>query len=157
MVGPHVLAGIMEGLISMLLLALIHKISPGFLAISSSNEEETKYKNVKPEIKKIIVLLLTLALIIGVFVSPFASRKPKGLEKLAIDHGFAGFYERIYYNAPFPNYSIPYVKNRITGHLISGLMGVIVTFLLCLGTGIFLTSEAKTDKVEANLAEVLSP
>lgn len=158
MVGPHVLAGIMEGLISMLLLALIYKISPDFLTILSGKEEEIKNKNIRLKMRRISFFLLTLALIIGIFLSPFASRQPKGLEKLAIDHGFAGVYERVYYNAPFPNYSIPNIKSIIIGRLFSGSLGVIFTFLLCWGIGIFLTAGAtKINKVEANLVEVLSP
>jgi hypothetical protein len=33
---------------------------------------------------------LLVALILGVFVSPYASSRPDGLERVATDHGFVG-------------------------------------------------------------------
>ena len=39
--------------------------------------------------KRFVILALALALLLGVAVSPFASKSPDGLNKVAEDHGFA--------------------------------------------------------------------
>jgi hypothetical protein len=39
--------------------------------------------------KRFVVVALALALLLGVAVSPFASKSPDGLSKVAEDHGFA--------------------------------------------------------------------
>ena len=38
--------------------------------------------------KRFTILALAVALILGVFVSPYASSKPDGLERVAADQGF---------------------------------------------------------------------
>jgi hypothetical protein len=40
--------------------------------------------------KRFLVIALALAILLGVAVSPFASKSPDGLNKVAEDHGFSG-------------------------------------------------------------------
>ena len=88
----------------------------------------------------ILGVLVTLALV--VFVSPFASSSPDGLEKVAIDH-------RLDTNAkaspvagsPLADYSTSGVDDERLSTVLSGVIGVVVT--LGAGYGLFFVLKKK--------------
>lgn len=82
---------------------------------------------------------LVVALILGVFVSPFASSSPDGLEKVAEDKGFlekAEETEPAWEHSPIPDYAVPGVKNERTATGLSGLIGVLLTAAVAAGLGL---------------------
>jgi cobalt/nickel transport system permease protein len=78
-------------------------------------------------------LLLTIAL--ALFVSPFASNKPDGLNKVAIDQGFDDTArDHPLSQSPVAGYGISVVDDARVSRGLSGLIGVLVTF----GAGLLL-------------------
>lgn len=71
-------------------------------------------------------LLIVVAL--AVFIAPFASKSPDGLEKVAGDKGFLEKGETAAINLPFPGYLIPGIKNKKLSTAVSGVVGVIIIF-----------------------------
>ncbi len=78
---------------------------------------------------------LGICLLLALFLSPFASSKPDGLEKVAETHGFAGKGEapKLWDRAPFRNYSFPGIKNEKVSTAVSGFLGTLAIFFLALG------------------------
>jgi hypothetical protein len=92
---------------------------------------------------------MLLCLILGVFVSPFASPDPDGLERVAEDKGFLEKAENedivLWKSSPIPDYAVAGVENEKVATGIAGLIGVLVTFVI--GGGIaFIIVKLKSQK-----------
>lgn len=84
-----------------------------------------------------ILIGLGLSLLMALFLSPFASSSPDGLEKVARMKGFAGKGEgsTFWKYAPLPDYAIPWIKNEKISTAVSGLTGTLSIFFIVLGIG----------------------
>ncbi|WP_127586377.1 PDGLE domain-containing protein [Paenibacillus koleovorans] len=76
---------------------------------------------------------LIISLIIGGFLSLFASSHPDGFETAGESVGFIE-HAASYISSPLPDYSVPGLDSWISGS-IAGLIGVGITFLLFLVLG----------------------
>jgi cobalt/nickel transport protein len=84
---------------------------------------------------------LTVALILGVFISPFASKSPDGLDKTAEDKGFVKKAEEAkpaWEHSPMKDYAVPGIKNEKTSTGISGLIGVLITVAVAIVFGLLI-------------------
>jgi cobalt/nickel transport system permease protein len=80
---------------------------------------------------------LAVALILAFFVSPFASSKPDGLEKVSIDKGFDETAEdHALADAPLADYGVEGVDNARLSTGLAGIIGVALCFAV--GAGVFL-------------------
>lgn len=73
---------------------------------------------------------LLVAILLGVFVAPWASSNPDGLDKTAEEKGFvkkAEETEPAWKHSPMADYAMPGVKNEKVSTGISGLVGVLMT------------------------------
>ena len=78
---------------------------------------------------------LLVAIALALFVSPFASGNPDGLNKVAIDQGFDDTAEEhALEDGPLAGYGIRGIDNERMSKGLSGLIGVLVTF----GVGLLL-------------------
>ncbi len=78
---------------------------------------------------KIIISGIVIAVVMVLFFSPFASKKPDGLEKVAEDKGFLGKGEgKKLFHSLLADYLFPGIKNEILTTALAGLFGVLVTF-----------------------------
>jgi hypothetical protein len=88
-----------------------------------------------------IVAGLVVAFTLAFFVSPEASSKPDGLEKVAGDKGFLDTAEdHALADAPAADYAVEGVHDERLSTGLAGLIGVTVTFLL--SGGLFLAVRA---------------
>jgi hypothetical protein len=80
---------------------------------------------------------LGIVLLMALFLSPFASTSPDGLEKVVETKGFAekGESWKFWKHAPLPDYSLPWIKNEKVSTAISGLIGTLAIFFMVLGIG----------------------
>lgn len=86
--------------------------------------------------KKIILTGLFIAVAIAIFLAPFASSHPDGLEKVADDKGFLHKGESTeLFSAPIPDYEMPGVKQEKIAVSLAGIIGTLVTFLAAYGIG----------------------
>jgi cobalt/nickel transport protein len=82
-----------------------------------------------------IVVGLLIALIIGVFLSPFASSFPDGLERVAEDKGFIKSAVDSGFPSLIADYTFPGVENEKLATSLAGFIGVIVTFVAAIAVG----------------------
>ena len=88
---------------------------------------------------------LAVAVALAVFVSPFASSEPDGLEKVARDQGFdVAARDHDLAASPVADYGVEGIRNEKVGTGAAGLIGVAVTFGLALGT--FAAVRARRDR-----------
>ena len=80
---------------------------------------------------------LGIAFLMALFLSPFASTSPDGLEKVGLEMGFAekGGEGTLWKHAPLRDYAIPWIKNEKISIAISGLIGTLGIFLIAFGIG----------------------
>ena len=80
---------------------------------------------------------LGVAILLALFLSPFASTSPDGLEKVAETKGFSekGESWKLWKHAPFSDYAIPWIKNEKVSTALSGLIGTLAIFLIVMGIG----------------------
>jgi cobalt/nickel transport protein len=102
----------------------------------------------KRRIDGFILVGLGICLLLALFLSPFASSSPDGLEKVAETKRFASKGEKwkFWKHAPLPDYEISWIKNKNVSTAISGLIGTLAIFLLALGIG-RLIKKSPTKKV----------
>ena len=94
--------------------------------------------------EKWIIILLGVAVLVAVFLSPFASTKPDGLERVAEDKGFLerGEGPQVV-DSPIADYVLPGIKNERLATSIAGLVGVIIVAALGFGLGAILKKKEK--------------
>lgn len=80
------------------------------------------------------------AISIAVFLSPYASSFPDGLERVAEKYGFAHeAHENVSsQSAPAPDYSLPGIKSEKGSTAAAGLIGTLAVFVAAWGTGAIL-------------------
>ena len=88
----------------------------------------------KSRLDGFILIGLGISLLLALFLSPYASTSPDGLEKVAETKGFSEKGES-WKHAPLPDYSIPWIKNKKVSTALSGLIGTIAIFFIVLGIG----------------------
>ena len=119
MVGIHILIGIGEGVITLLV---------SFFLTNRIVEKTGNKSFLFPTLSAFIVALI---------LSPFASGFPDGLEWVAERFNF--LHENApYFVSPFPDYSIPVISNEIISTGLSGLFGVAIIFAVTLLFGVIL-------------------
>ena len=83
----------------------------------------------KSSLKLIVLGGLFIAIALALFVSPFASGNPDGLNKVAIDQGFDDTAtEHPLEDGPVAGYGIRGIDNAGLSKGMSGLIGVLATF-----------------------------
>ena len=80
---------------------------------------------------------LGASILVALFLSPFASSSPDGLEKVAETKGFKEKGEgwKLWKHAPLADYAIPWVKNEKVSAALSGLLGTLAIFFIAFGIG----------------------
>ncbi len=124
MLGVHALIGIGEGLITVAALAYIEQTRPDLLSLEKTAQGGGKGWVVGG-------VLLTLA---ALFLSPFASGNPDGLERVAEDLGFLSAGQGPSYQL-LPDYTIPLLGETSLSTILAGVVGaaVLMGLLILLG------------------------
>ncbi|MCJ7745937.1 MAG: PDGLE domain-containing protein [Actinobacteria bacterium] len=84
-------------------------------------------------------IALVVAVLLGVFVSPWASSSPDGLERIAVDKGFMKKAEEkkpAWEHSPMKDYAFPGVKSEKASTGVSGLVGVLITLAVATAVGL---------------------
>lgn len=124
MVGIHMLIGIGEAVITALVLVSVMKARPELLSGADT------------PVGAVMPVGLVVALGLALFVAPFASPLPDGLEKVAEHLGFAArAAETPLLPAPIPDYEVPGIGSPAVATALAGLVGTVVVFGLCLLLG----------------------
>lgn len=78
--------------------------------------------------KKTSLYVLLTALAVAIFLSPFASSSPDGLERVAEDLGFIDKGEEQVLKSPIPDYAFPGIENEKVATSVAGAAGTLITF-----------------------------
>jgi len=86
----------------------------------------------KKNIGSFVFISLIVALILAIFISPFASSSPDGLEKVAEDKGFIekALEEGVWKFSPIPDYAFPGVGSEVVATALAGLIGTLITIVI---------------------------
>jgi cobalt/nickel transport system permease protein len=121
----HMLIGLGEAVITALVLLAVLRTRPDLL----DDAEETA----RPRLGEAIALGFLIALALAVFVAPFASPWPDGLERVAETLGFATrAASRPLLPAPAAGYEIPGIGSATRATALAGAIGTAVVFALSL-------------------------
>ncbi|MEQ8170441.1 MAG: PDGLE domain-containing protein [Candidatus Eremiobacterota bacterium] len=94
---------------------------------------------------------LIVSVLLAFFLSPFASKYPDGLEKVAEDRKFLSSGEgQEKWKAPLPDYTLPGVKQEGLSTSLAGVTGTVITFLLAIMLAFLLKKRGKEQKGESN-------
>ncbi|GAX89853.1 PDGLE domain-containing protein [Effusibacillus lacus] len=78
---------------------------------------------------------ITVSLLLGGFISPFASSKPDGLERSAIELGFMEKETGTIWTSPFADYTVANIEHSFFSTSIAGLLGTLLTLLTMITLG----------------------
>jgi cobalt/nickel transport system permease protein len=122
MTNIHMLIGLGEGLVTALVFVAIGKTRPELLL-------EKNEGGITQTSGGVLVYGLLLALGVTIFIAPFASAWPDGLDKVASVLGFEqkSVSQQIA-GSPLPEYTVPGIGSATTATAIAGVVGVIVVF-----------------------------
>jgi len=93
--------------------------------------------SMKRRLNGFIWIGLGISLLLALFLSPYASTSPDGLEKVAETKGFLEKGEgwKLWKHAPFSDYAIPWIRNEKVSTALSGLIGTLAIFFIAFGIG----------------------
>lgn len=138
MTNVHMIIGIGESIITALVIVAVGKARPELFSGGDSRQPRKKSA-------EILVYGLLLALGLAIFVAPFASGWPDGLEKIAATLGFE--HKAItspVAGTPMAGYTIPGIGSATTATAIAGSVGVIIVFGLSFVLARILIPKSKT-------------
>ena len=81
--------------------------------------------------KIFIIIIAIAAIFVGLFLSPFASKYPDGLEKVADKLGFADKASNLVnFKFLIPDYSFPGIRSTFWQTSLAGFFGVLIIFAI---------------------------
>lgn len=92
--------------------------------------------------KKEIIFGILIAVFLAVFISPYASKLPDGLERIAQDKGFLEHEKRLLPGV-ITDYFFPGIKNEKLAVRIAGILGVGIVFLVSYLLGVLIKKSKK--------------
>jgi cobalt/nickel transport system permease protein len=125
MINVHMVIGLGEAAITAMVLAAVAKTRPELIADDAPPEEGRRMLGVA-------AFGVVIAIGLALFISPFASQLPDGLEKTAADLGFASQALAPAIAAPIADYQMPGISSAAMGTAIAGVIGTLVAFLFAL-------------------------
>jgi len=125
MTGIHILIGIGEALITTLILAAIYATRPDLLSFRTASDGE---RDARPLLG---MLIYSSLIIVGLvlFVLPFASRWPDGLERVAAIFGFRSrSLAAPLVSSPLADYRVPGVGSLSWATVLAAIIGALFVF-----------------------------
>jgi cobalt/nickel transport system permease protein len=122
-IGLFLVSAIIEGAITLAVMQALERIQPGFIR---------RPEGIRAPVGRCGVALITASAALagaGVFI---ASRRPDGIQKLALETGIAA-HARTFLTSPLADYKLQMLASPILTKSLAGLIGLIVVYFLCLG------------------------
>jgi cobalt/nickel transport system permease protein len=138
MTSVHLIIGVGEGLISALVLVGVERARPDLVHQPGRN-------GLTQAAGAFVGYGLLIAIGLAVFVAPFASSWPDGLEFIAEKMGFSAKATAPQLPAPVPDYAMPGVSWVVGATALAGLVGALVVFGLAWLLGGLLVPKAGGD------------
>jgi cobalt/nickel transport system permease protein len=144
MTSVHMIIGIGEALITVTVVAAVLATRPDLVKTwDLPLPGETARRPLATRRQRSLAFLagaLVVAAALAVFVSPFASSSPDGLERVAEDKGFAATaVEPVWRFSPLADYAVPGLGGGGLSTAVAGLVGTLALFGLALGAGMVIS------------------
>jgi cobalt/nickel transport system permease protein len=123
MAGVHMLIGLGEAAITAMVVAAVARARPELLPGNAGPRARTG-----PAV--LVAQGLAVALGLVLFVAPFASGWPDGLERVAERLGFAHRAREPLLAAPLPDYGLPGLGSPLAATVVAGALGTLAAFVL---------------------------
>jgi cobalt/nickel transport system permease protein len=123
MAGVHMLIGVGEGVITTLVVAAVARVRPELLFEGAADRERGGYR-------QFAIYGLLVALGLALFVSPFASGWPDGLERVAERLGFEHRAAPAALASPLADYAVPGLSSPAVSTVVAGVAGTLAAFAL---------------------------
>lgn len=136
MAGVHALIGVGEALITVAVVAMTLQVRPDLVAAWRGDSVTEKQTALGKSWTVAVIGGVILSVALAVFVSPFASSWPDGLEKVAEDIGFIDRApeQGVWKASPIPDYAAPGVGNEALATAAAGFIGTVI--VLAVGWGL---------------------
>ena len=142
MVGVHVLIGIGEGVISAMVVGAVLATRPD-LVFGAADLEVVRLVERRPSLRVFLMGGVVVALAFAGVISQFAVDAPDGLERVAIDTGFAEEAgEHALASSWFSDYATAGVENEAVSLAVAGVAGTLV--VLAVGVGMVAALRTRT-------------
>jgi cobalt/nickel transport system permease protein len=138
MIGIHSLIGLGEAAITALVVATITRSRPELLSPSS--------QPAFPAVREFLAYGLIVCAALALFISPFASKLPDGLDYAAAKLGFSSRGTPSPVRAIAPDYKIPHIHSAPISAAIAAILGTIIVFILAIAIARILSSRSSTSK-----------
>lgn len=135
MAGVHMLIATGEAAITALVIAAVARARPDLLLREAPAEapagDRTARRGERTGFRELAGYGILVSLGLAIFVAPFASPWPDGLERVLSTLGVAPRAGRIpLVSGPLRDYAVPGVASPVLSTMIAGLIGTLVAFLL---------------------------
>ena len=125
MTGIHMLIGVGESLITTLVIVAVYKTRPDLFPM-----ENTLQQSADRSLKSIFIYGAVIILGLVIFVLPFASGWPDGLEKVAMKFGFESkAVTSPLVASPMSDYHVPGIGSLPVATALAGIAGAIIVFI----------------------------
>lgn len=131
MVGTHAIIGIGEAMIAVAVLTAVAVARPDIIPAWAKLDKTTQPSKMKKSVWGLAGVGLAVAIMLALVGSPFASKSPDGLEKVAEEKGFmeVGSKDKVVWTKSlFPEYKIESIESEKVSTSMAGLIGTIVAF-----------------------------
>lgn len=142
MVSVHMVIGLGEALIAVAVTSAVLAARPDLvstydLPLATLARAESPSTRRKVRFWSFVVGMFVIALALAVFISPFASSAPDGLESVAIQHGAetAAAETPVWRFSPLPDYQLPGIESEAVSTALAGLIGVVALFVVVVLAG----------------------
>ncbi len=129
--GVHTLIGLGEGLITAATVAAVLAVRPDLVFGARRYELETSIQvSRRGAVAGFVASGLAAAVLLVVFVAPFANPNPDGLESVAEQEGFIDTAAANSVGGPLADYGVTGIDSATVGTVLAGVVGVLLTFLV---------------------------
>lgn len=141
MVSVHMVIGIGEALITAAVVSAVLVARPDLVASFDLPRESIRRAGRKrmsgaSRVWSYVAVVFVIAAALALFVSPFASSSPDGLESVAQAHGIdASQATPVWQFSPLGDYRLPGIESEGVSAALAGLIGTIALFALVIGAG----------------------
>jgi cobalt/nickel transport system permease protein len=140
MVSVHMVIGLGEALITAAVLSAVLVARPDLVASFDLPRESLRQPGAtrlsrRSRLSSFVAAGLVMSVALVVFVAPFASGSPDGLESVAQTHASGAAADPVWNLSPLGDYQLPGVQDGRLSTALAGVIGTIALFVLIVGAG----------------------
>jgi cobalt/nickel transport system permease protein len=150
MVSVHMVIGVGEALISAAVVSAVLAARPDLVGSFDLPRESiprgsARKLSGRARLWSVVAAAFVVAAALALFVAPFASNSPDGLESVATTHGVDGSQAPLWHFSPLGDYHLPGIRNEGLSTALAGVIGTAAIFALVILAGRLLGRRRQTE------------